>query len=64
VKKRKINDMGGTGQKYKIKYDGQTVQLTAHNEYFRDRVDIPIGIFCELALEVQQDYMQGNLDES
>jgi hypothetical protein len=59
MKKRKINDMGGTGQKYKIKYDNGAVHLFAYNNYVKDHVIIPTSIFCELALDVQRDYMQG-----
>ena len=63
TKKIKVNDMGGTGQKFKIKYDSELVTLTAHNDHFKDTVDIPTGIFCEMALEIQQAYMQGNFDD-
>jgi hypothetical protein len=63
-KKIKVNDMDGTGQKFKVKYDNEVVTITAYNLYFRDAVDIPTGIFCDIAIEINAAYIRGDMNDS
>jgi hypothetical protein len=63
-RKIKINDMGGTGTKVKAQADNQTVRIKHYNNHFRDVIEIPTGIFCEIAAEIISAYTHGHLDEN
>jgi hypothetical protein len=59
----KINDMGGTGTKVKVKYDNDIVKITSYNHHFKHILEIPTGIFAEIAATVIHDYTHGRLDD-
>ena len=62
-KKIEIDDTGATGQKYKVMYDNELVTMSAYNDNFKFKVSIPTSIFCVMAIDIQDQYIRGELHD-